>query len=66
MRADARFTYEISHDAMVGTWMQPVLQYVLNLRDETKSHEAANGLGGESMDTTTFICQVLASNHHMH
>ncbi|KAI2510540.1 PhoQ sensor [Fragilaria crotonensis] len=65
MRADVRLTGDSSQEAM-DMWTQPVIQYVLNLRnDGSLSWEELTILTGEFMDETTYIRRALASNHRI-
>ncbi|KAI2513703.1 serine threonine protein kinase [Fragilaria crotonensis] len=65
MRADARSLGDSSQEAM-DMWTQPVIQYVLNLRnDGSLSWQELTILTGEFMDEETYIRRALASNHRI-
>ncbi|KAI2512185.1 histidine kinase [Fragilaria crotonensis] len=65
MRADARTVADYSQEAM-DMWTQPIIQYVLNLRnDGTLSWLELTTLTGEFMDEATYIRRALASNHRL-
>ena len=65
MRSDARSIADFSQEAM-DMWTQPVIQYVLNLRnDGTLSWQELTILSGEFMDEATYIERALASKHRL-
>ncbi|KAI2513701.1 hypothetical protein MHU86_841 [Fragilaria crotonensis] len=65
MRADARLIGDSSQEAM-DMWTQPVIQFVLNLRnDGSLSWQELTILTGEFMDEETYIRRALASNHRI-
>ncbi|KAI2513686.1 histidine kinase [Fragilaria crotonensis] len=65
MREDARSAAALSQEAM-DMWRQPVMQYVLNLRnDGSLSWQDLTTLTGEFMDEATYIRRALASSHRI-